>query len=224
MKIVIWPGRSLGIASSVPALLSLALFVNDDFLPLVAGDRHRGGRTCRLRPAHALGGRPHFGRAATGAVCSLNEPGEVELVLENQRPHAAVPAVRDDVPDEFTAEPASFEVKLPGKRKAMLTYQVRSQAARNLPLRASRCARLEPAGILAPAVVVAALHRGPGLPRHSPGRALFDAGPARPAEHDRRCADRGGWGRTTNSSGCATTSRATIRGTSTGVRRHDGEN
>ena len=34
MKMV-WPGRSLGILLLFPALLSLTLFVSEDFLPLV---------------------------------------------------------------------------------------------------------------------------------------------------------------------------------------------
>ena len=57
-------------------------------------------------------------------------PETVELVLENQARSPRFLTVRDDVPDEFTAEPASFEVKLPAKRQAMLTYRFRSQDAR----------------------------------------------------------------------------------------------
>ena len=59
------------------------------------------------------------------AVCSLDEPGLVELVLENLGRGRRFLTVRDDVPDEFTAEPAAFEVKLPGKPWGSLWFRER---------------------------------------------------------------------------------------------------
>ncbi len=122
MKMV-WPGRSLGILLLFPALLSLTLFVSEDFLPLVLVlDTACGALACfdllTLWGAEKITFQRHL-----NTVCSLNEPGTVELIVENLGRRSRFLTVRDDVPDEFTAEPASFELKLPGKRKAMLTYK-----------------------------------------------------------------------------------------------------
>ena len=37
---MIWPGRALGIAALIPALVSLTLFVSEDFLPFVLCKDH----------------------------------------------------------------------------------------------------------------------------------------------------------------------------------------
>ena len=49
-----------------------------------------------------------------GRVCSLDEPQDVELVIENPGRDARSLRLRDDVPDEFSAEPAAFDVRCPG--------------------------------------------------------------------------------------------------------------
>jgi uncharacterized protein (DUF58 family) len=121
---MIWPGKSLGVALLVPALVSLTLFISEDFLPLVLAIDAAVGALAVFDLFTLWGARRISVERNLNAVCSLNEPGQVELVLENQRRSPRFLTVRDDVPDEFTAEPASFEVKLPGKRKAMLTYRI----------------------------------------------------------------------------------------------------
>ena len=42
-----------------------------------------------------------------GTVCSLDEPQNVELVIENPGNSTRSLRLRDDVPDEFSAEPAA---------------------------------------------------------------------------------------------------------------------
>ena len=63
---MIWPGRALGVALLVPALLSLVLFVTESVWPLVlvldAGDRHG----CARRPGHAARVRATADGAARG--------------------------------------------------------------------------------------------------------------------------------------------------------------
>ncbi len=120
---MIWPGRALGVAFLVPALLSLALFL-DDRLVVIVVLVDTAVAALAVFDLFTLWGA---GRVSVerhlNAVCSLDEPGSVELVLENLGRAPRFMTVRDDVPDEFTAEPASFEVKLPGNRKVMLAYQ-----------------------------------------------------------------------------------------------------
>jgi len=58
-----------------------------------------------------------------GQVCSLDEPADVELVLQNPGRATRMLRLRDDVPDEFSADPATFEVAVPGGRQAVLAYR-----------------------------------------------------------------------------------------------------
>jgi uncharacterized protein (DUF58 family) len=58
-----------------------------------------------------------------GRVCSLDEPEDVELVVDNTGRAARRVWLRDDVPREFTADPAAFEVTVPGRRQAVLSYR-----------------------------------------------------------------------------------------------------
>jgi uncharacterized protein (DUF58 family) len=120
---MIWPGRALGIALLVPALASLTLFINEDFLALVLVIDTAIGALALFDLLTLWGAARIAVERRTGAVCSLDEPGDVELILENQGRMTRFLTVRDDVPDEFIAEPASFELKLPAKRQAMLTYR-----------------------------------------------------------------------------------------------------
>ncbi len=120
---MIWPGRALGVALLVPALLSLTLFIAEDFLPFVLLFDTAVAALAVFDLFTLWGaGRVSVERHLS-AVCSLDERGSVELVLENLGRGTRFLTVRDDVPDEFTVEPTSFEVKLPGKRKVMLAYQ-----------------------------------------------------------------------------------------------------
>ena len=58
-----------------------------------------------------------------GRVCSLDEPEDVELVVENPGRLPRSMRLRDDVPDEFSAEPAAFDVTVPARRQAILSYR-----------------------------------------------------------------------------------------------------
>jgi uncharacterized protein (DUF58 family) len=120
---MIWPGRALGVALLVPALASLTLFISEDFLAIVVLIDTAIGALAIFDLLTLWGAARISVERRTGAVCSLDEPGEVEIILENQSGAARFLTVRDDVPDEFTAEPASFELKLPAKRQAMLRYR-----------------------------------------------------------------------------------------------------
>ena len=119
---MIWPGRPLGIALLLPALVSLTLFVSEDFLPLV-----KVIDTAVVALAAfdllTLWGAAHLDRAADrlGLLARRARRSRARSRKPESRPRFLV--VRDDVPDVFTAEPASFELKLPAKRQAMLSYR-----------------------------------------------------------------------------------------------------
>jgi uncharacterized protein (DUF58 family) len=120
---MIWPGRALGVALMVPAVLSLALFVSESVWPLVM-TLDAAVAMVALIDIFTLSGsgqlriERHLGR-----VCSLGEPEDVELVIDNPGRGARSMRLHDDVPDEFSAEPAAFEVAVPGHRRAILAYR-----------------------------------------------------------------------------------------------------
>jgi uncharacterized protein (DUF58 family) len=120
---MIWPGPALPRACLIPALASLALFVSEELLPVVIAldlavalvalaDLLSLWRASRLRIERRV-----------GDVCSLGEHQDVELVVENLASAPRRLTLRDDVPDEFTAEPAIFEITVPGGRQAVLAYR-----------------------------------------------------------------------------------------------------
>ena len=120
---MIWPGRALGVALVVPALLSLALFVSEAVLPIVVALDAAVALLALADLFTLLGsGRLRVARQM-GKVCSLDEPQDVELVVENTGRAARSMRLRDDVPDEFTADPAAFDLAVPGRRQAVLSYR-----------------------------------------------------------------------------------------------------
>jgi len=120
---MIWPGRPLGVALLVPALASLTLFVSESNLPIVLALDLAVGLVALADLATLAGsGRLRVERHV-GRVCSLGEPEEVELLVENPGSAARSLWLRDDVPDEFSAVPAAFELSVPGRRQAVLAYR-----------------------------------------------------------------------------------------------------
>jgi uncharacterized protein (DUF58 family) len=120
---MIWPGRALGVALLAPALLSLALFVTESVWPLVLVLDLAVAMVALIDLVSLIGaGRLRFERHV-GRVCSLDEPQNVELVLENPGRATRSIRLRDDVPNEFSAEPAAFALSVPGRRQAVLSYR-----------------------------------------------------------------------------------------------------
>jgi uncharacterized protein (DUF58 family) len=120
---LIWPGRALGLVLLVPALASLLLFVSESFLPFVLAIDVAVGLVAFFDLLTLAGaGRLSFERHMS-QVCSLDEPQDVELVIENPGRAAWTLRLRDDVPDIATADPASFEFTVPARRQAVLAYR-----------------------------------------------------------------------------------------------------
>jgi uncharacterized protein (DUF58 family) len=121
---MIWPGRALAIALLVPALLSLGLFVSETLGPAVIALDVAIGVVALLDLATLIGASKFRVARRCLSVSSLGEPQEVELTLENLGRAGRLLRVRDDVPASFTAEPADFVVRSPGRSRAALAYKV----------------------------------------------------------------------------------------------------
>jgi uncharacterized protein (DUF58 family) len=118
----IWPGRALGVLLLIPGLASLSLLASDASLPVVLAMDAAVALVAILDLGTLLGtGRLGVHRQLSH-ICSLDEAEEVELTVENRGRRALVMRLRDDVPDEFSAEPAYFELTIPADRQAVLSY------------------------------------------------------------------------------------------------------
>jgi uncharacterized protein (DUF58 family) len=121
---MIWPGRALGVALVIPALASLALLASRHVLPAVLAIDIAIALVAVFDLASLRGAGQMVLQRRMSQVCSLGEPAEVELVLENPGRAGRAMRLRDDVPDEFSADPATFEVAVPGHRQAVLAYRL----------------------------------------------------------------------------------------------------
>ena len=92
--------------------------------------------------------------------------------------------LRDDVPDEFAAEPAAFDVAVPGRRQASITYRFVPKKRGTYVFEQVDALVASRLGFWRGQYSLAAADRGAGLSRYSPGRAVHDAGTPRPAEYD----------------------------------------
>jgi uncharacterized protein (DUF58 family) len=121
---LLWPGRALGLAFLVPALASLLLFVSEDVLPLILVI-DLVVALLALLDLLTLVGKSRIGiERHMSQVCSLDEPQDVELVIENPGRAPLSMHLRDDVPATATADSASFEITIPPRRQAVLTYRI----------------------------------------------------------------------------------------------------
>lgn len=119
---MIWPGRALGVALLVPALLSLGLFAVDAIGPAIVALDVAIGLVAIADLATLKGaGRMRVERRC-GTVGSLGEPHEIELTVINLGRLGRLFRARDDLPDTFTAEPAEFVVRVPARGEAALWY------------------------------------------------------------------------------------------------------
>src|SRR5262249_14450581 len=123
---MIWPARNLVLALLAPTLLSLALLVPGasglktalividsavvlvalaDFCTLIGSKRLSAQRQC-------------------GTVASLGEPHHVTLTIDNLGRLPRVLAIKDDLPETFSADPTEFLATVPARGAAVLEYQV----------------------------------------------------------------------------------------------------
>jgi uncharacterized protein (DUF58 family) len=119
---MIWPGRALGYALLVPALLSLAVFVSDRLWWAVVG-LDAAILLVALVDLASLAGASRFSfERRCGTVASLDERQEVELLVRNEGRSGRLLRLSDDVPDTFAADPADFLVRVPARGVAVLLY------------------------------------------------------------------------------------------------------
>jgi uncharacterized protein (DUF58 family) len=120
----VWPGRALGTVLLIPAILSLALFAGDTVMPAVIA-LDLAVLALALIDLGSLRGAGLLKLSRTcGSTCSLGEPQQVTLTIENPRRRGLRIRLRDDVPNSFAAEPAEFLVNVPGKSRVELEYRL----------------------------------------------------------------------------------------------------
>ncbi len=121
---MIWPGRALGYALLIPALLSLAVFASPLIWWGVIGLDLMVAFVALIDLFTLIGAGKFMFERRSGTVASLGEKQEVELILRNTGRWGRVLRLRDDVPDTFAAEPADFLVRVPGRSLAAVVYSI----------------------------------------------------------------------------------------------------
>ena len=120
----IWPGPALGRVLLIPAILSLAIFASDAVKPVVLVLDLAVAAIALVDLASLHGaGRVRVSREC-GHVCSLGEPQQVTLSIENLARQGRRARIKDDVPAAFSAEPSEFRVDVPGRSRAELEYRL----------------------------------------------------------------------------------------------------
>src|SRR5437868_14462566 len=116
----IWPGRALAMLFLAPGLLSLGVFVTETIKPAVLA-LDLVAVAVALADLASLRGASRFRVSRQcGSVCSLGEPQAVTLTIDNLARRGRRLRLRDDVPDVFTADPAEFQLDIPGKSRVEL--------------------------------------------------------------------------------------------------------
>jgi len=178
----IWPGRALARALLLPALLSLGVFVSEAMQPVVLVLDLVVALVAAADLASLRGaGRFRVCRQC-GTTCSLGQPQQVTLALENLTRRGRRLRLRDDVPAVFAADPAEFRVDVPGRSRVELEYRVVPGRRGTYAFERVDALVLSRLGALAAFDFVAGPDRDPRLPRRTADRPLHDAGPPRPAE------------------------------------------
>jgi uncharacterized protein (DUF58 family) len=111
-------------AMLVPAMLSLFLFVSESMKPaIIALDAIVA--LAAVADLLSLRGSSRFRvTRGCGTTCSLGEPQQVKLVVENLDRRGRKLRLRDDVPTACSAEPDEFRIDLPGRSRAELDYRL----------------------------------------------------------------------------------------------------
>ncbi len=120
---MIWPGRRLAVAATLPTLLALALLVAEGLRPLVIAVDLAIALAALADLFTLIGaGRLRASRRC-GAIASLGQPESVELTVENLGRLPRRVRLRDDVPPTFDARPAEFEASIPARGLVVLPYE-----------------------------------------------------------------------------------------------------
>ena len=121
---MIWPGRPLARLLILPAVIALALFVIDAARPVLIGVDVVIALVALADLLTLRGTRNFRAQRVVGVTASIGEPQRVELWVDNLGRGALVLRIRDDIPENFTAEPDEFEVRAPGRSRVELIYNL----------------------------------------------------------------------------------------------------
>jgi uncharacterized protein (DUF58 family) len=121
---MIWPGRALAIATLIPALLSLGLFLDEALRPAILLADALVVAVALVDLSSLIGSKKFRVERRSSSVCSLGEPFTVELTIQNLGGVGRILRLRDDVPNSMDANPADFTAKIPRRGRAYLNYTV----------------------------------------------------------------------------------------------------
>ena len=119
---MIWPGRPLAVAALVPALLSLALFLDEGFKPVILAVDGLVVVVALIDLVTVLGARRFVVSRRCGAVSSIGEPFSVELTIENQGGTGRLLRIKDDLPPAMASDPDEFVARIPRNGRSILSY------------------------------------------------------------------------------------------------------
>lgn len=120
----IYPRRMLVLWALLPALLSLSLVGGAPFLPWVITFDILIG-TVMLGDLLTVPSPKHFTcERELGRIASLRKPHPVKLWIGNRSKRTYVASVRDDVPDDCDASPATFAIRLSPQSRTVVSYQL----------------------------------------------------------------------------------------------------
>ncbi len=108
----------------LPAMLSLAIFASEAMQPVVLVLDLALVLVAIIDLVSLRGAGRFRVTRDCGATCSLGEPQQVVLAIENTTRRGRRLRLRDDVPAVFTADPAEFQVDVPGRSRVELEYRV----------------------------------------------------------------------------------------------------
>ncbi len=119
---MIWPGRPLALAALVPALLSIALFLDAGAKPALLALDALVALVALGDLASLIGSARFRVERHCGTVGSIGEAFPVELTVENGGRSARILRLKDDVPSTMTADPPEFIALIPRRGRAVLAY------------------------------------------------------------------------------------------------------
>jgi uncharacterized protein (DUF58 family) len=122
----VFPALPLLIALAVPCVLTLALLIWPDLTLIIAAVDafvllYAGADVITLPTAHAFSAERQVKH-----IASLRMPHRVTLTVNNQTRRAFSVGIRDDVPQEFSASPEEFNLRLAARSRATMHYDLRA--------------------------------------------------------------------------------------------------
>jgi uncharacterized protein (DUF58 family) len=120
----LYPDRRLVRWSIVLALISCGLLLNDGALPWIVGIDLAFALVVLADLVTVPTAQQLACQRETGRIASLKKPHPVRLMIQNRSQRTLVVRVRDDVPQDFTATPDHFNLRLAPRSRSSVHYEL----------------------------------------------------------------------------------------------------